>query len=123
MHQVSRFSVQAAERHALLAQKHGTSIEACGKALQESNNQAFKECGKAIAECSHFIQEYAQQSLMYAQLLQTPAFRSTELYGYAVQAHLNAAQKHAEAVAIYTQVLQEKLKSCKKRLELNRSQQ
>ena len=109
MHRISERSVQLVQQKALLAQEHGKSIVACGKSLQR-RIQPSQSHGQSIELRGLLIQQYARESLRYAQLLLIQGLNSTELYGHAVQSHVKARKAYSEAVAIYAQVVQGKLK-------------
>ena len=112
MHKISEQSMQAAQRHALIARKHGNSIQACARALQRWNDtHTLEDHSQFIEEYGETVKIYAEKSLMYAQLLQEQDVHSTKVYGLAVKSHVNATQAHIQAVKMYTQRIQELLKA------------
>ena len=115
MHKISNSSVQLAKIHAKKAHEHGKLLEIWGKRLQQRNFSA-QEYGEFIEHYGKTVQGYAQQSLLNAEQLEGSVSRETELYGEAVQAHVNATQAHIQAIKIYIQLIGEKLKEGTKRV-------
>ncbi|SRR5579883_378158 len=99
MHKVSDHNAQLAVQHALLTIKHGALVVGFGQRLQKHDDQAARQHGHRLEACGHIIQQYAQESLFYAQSL-TEGQNSTEVYSLAVEAH-------AEAAKVYIQAIQE----------------
>ena len=85
----------------------------CGKILQSGDDQSLKECGHIIEEYGTLIQYYAQQTQRYAQssLDSQDDAHSLYLYEQAVEAHVNAARVHIEAVNAYTHEVEKVLKT------------
>ncbi|WP_045052650.1 hypothetical protein [Aliterella atlantica] len=96
------FSVRAyrAKSNALTIQKHGEMVEAVGKWLQK-HSQVVPNYGCEIEEYGLLIQYHAQQSLMYASLLQCQRLYSTYLYVDALQTRLQASKAYTQAVNLY----------------------
>lgn len=107
MYEMSERSVQLVQQRALLAQKHGKSVVACGKSLQR--RIPSNQYGQSIELCGLLIQQYARKSLKYAQFLRVHGLISTEFYSYAVHEYVKASKAYSEAVTIYAQIVQGKV--------------
>lgn len=90
--------------------KHGKSIENLGKCLQNYSYNV-PNIGYEIEEYGLLIQYYAEQSLMYAFLLQKQKLYSTDLFFEALRAYVQAVKAHTQAVKLYTELIKAYLNS------------
>ncbi|KOP27401.1 hypothetical protein AMR41_05235 [Hapalosiphon sp. MRB220] len=111
MHQISNHSAYLAHQHALQAEQHGKSVVSIARAWNKKDGKHL-ETAKVLEEHGMLIQQYAQESLNYAHLLNVYS-GSTTIYCFSLEAHVKAARTHVEAVELYLEMIREKLKEFK----------
>lgn len=106
MHKISERNTHLAVIHALTFVKYGKAVERFGEALQRSSSTQ-EEFGQLMEKYGKLIQHYAQESLLYATLLEkwTGELYSVDFYTQAVQGHVQATQAFLQASQMYQQSL------------------
>lgn len=99
-HEIAPQTIEAALRHAKIAQKHGEEIAAVGQKLQ-SREGAIANLGQVIREHGQSVQQLAWESQKYAQIAQANKSHSTEAYVRSAEAHSKAVGEHVAAVNEY----------------------
>ena len=105
MRKISARKIQLAQQHADIALKRGLAIVSRGRELQEYDDIKLQDYGKLIAAYGELIQQAAQLSLLYSQLLQEADDDSKNLYISIVEAHVSASDAHIQAVKIYQEAI------------------
>lgn len=118
MYKISARKIQLAQQHADIALKRGLAVASRGKDLQGHDDTKLREYGKLIATYGELIQQAAQLSLLYSQLLEEADVDSRKLYISVVEAHLNAYDAHIQAVKIYKEVIRYS-QTCGLHLQIN----
>jgi hypothetical protein len=109
-HKVSEEAIRLAEEHSEESQRHGRSIEALGKKLQE-NEDFDLEAARQIEASGKAAQQHAQRTLQDVDKLR--ASQSTEDYIKISQNHIEEAQSHIEATKAYGKILAQRIQESK----------
>jgi hypothetical protein len=118
MSKISELSIHLAQQHAIATYERGLRLVALSKSFKRDSNFCVRECGHFIEQQGLLVQQYARESLTFAEQISTCAFSSTYLYSQAVCARAKAIKLYSQAVTVYTQVTQGKYKAAKIRLHL-----
>lgn len=118
MSKISEVSIHLVQQHAIATYKRGLRLVALGRLFKRDKNLCVQECGQFIEQQGLVVQQYARESLTFAEQISTCGFSSIQLYGKAVAARSKAAILYSHAVTIYTKVMQGKYKAAKIKLQL-----
>ena len=91
MHQISKQTIETAQKHAQNALKHSKEVQQLVKSLQ-TDDQTEQEQKKRIEACAETMHKHAQkfQDLVH-RLTEDP---STDVYSEAVEEHIKVNEAH-----------------------------
>lgn len=108
MHEALTTYAHTLQQYSLKLQEHGLQIEHLGRKLQEYNDQLAMEHGQAIEEYGRVIQHRAREALVY--IAQEQDDYPSGFMRQAIQKQTEARAVFIQALIIYVQMMQKRLK-------------
>ncbi|HYX16941.1 MAG TPA: hypothetical protein VE944_21830 [Nostoc sp.] len=101
MHEVSKQTIETAQKHAQESIEHSKKVQELGKSLQ-TDDQIEPEQKERIKAYGEIMYEHAQKFQELAhRLTQDP---STDLFSEAVEEHIKINQAHIEAIKEFQKI-------------------